>query len=270
MYKKIIKDILIIAFVLLVIMIILFPLYMLILLAFMSNSAVTNKNYFLYFKEFEFRNFSFFGDKLFWNAILISLESSLALIIIRLVTYSLFVIGLSKLRKKITKTVWIIVLFFSFIPEFTIYFSLDKLLNDLHLANSLTPLSLVTNSIFSYFFMYNLSIHFEKSKKKYHKVALVDNLTVWQKMYLIYWKEMKEIYLLLIVFSFVSVWNDFLWPNYLLSGTQTNTVGIWFRQIGASPAGGYFQNIQSAGALIVVALPLIVYFIFSKKIVKSI
>ncbi|VEU75053.1 Uncharacterised protein [Mycoplasmopsis citelli] len=270
MYKKIIKDISIIALVLLLIFIILFPLYILIVTSLMSTSATTNKEYSLFFKELEFQNFSFFKDTMFWNAILISLESSLVLIFARLIIYSLFAIGLSKLSKKITKFIWIIILVFSFIPEFTIYFSLNKLLNDLHLTNSLTPISLVTNGIFSYFFMYNLSIHFEKSKQKYHKASLIDNLNIWQKMYLVYWKEMKEIYLLLIVFSFVSVWNDFLWPNYLLSGTDTKTVGIWFRQIGPTPAGGYFINIQSAGALVVVALPLIVYFIFSSKIVKSI
>ncbi|TDV24503.1 glycerol ABC transporter membrane protein [Mycoplasmopsis mustelae] len=270
MYKKFLKDVLKIFLILLLVFLILFPIYILIVTAFLSNSSVTNHNFALYFKEWNYQNFNFFANAEFWNAILISFESAFILMLIRLLTYTLFAIGLSRFPNKFKKIIWIIVLIFSFTPEFAIYLSLNKLLNDLLLANTLTPLSLITNSIFSYFFMYNLFIHYEKAKQKYQKLIVVDNLSIWQKIYLVYWKEMKEFYLLLIIFSFVSVWNDFLWPNYLLSSTSKKTVGIWFRQIGPIPTGGYFINIQSAGALVVIALPLLIYFIFSRKIVKSI
>ncbi|WP_435129752.1 ABC transporter permease subunit [Mycoplasma sp. 6243] len=270
MYKKAFKEALIIILIVILIIIILFPIYILIVSALMPTDDVVNKRFTIRLRKFDFSNFNFFSDIRFWKAVGLSLSSSLMLLSIRLITYTLFVIGISKLGKRSKKVILLIILILSFIPEFAIYLSLNKVLNKLNITNSLTPLSLVTNGFFSYFFMYNLLIHFEKSKQKYYKAMKIDNLTLWQKIYLIYWKEMKETYILLIIFSFVSVWNDYLWPNYILSGTNDATVGIWFRQIGQVPAGGSLLNIQSAGALVVIAIPLTVYFIFSKKIVRSV
>ncbi|WBP84281.1 ABC transporter permease subunit [Mycoplasmopsis edwardii] len=269
MYRKIYKDIIIILLLMMITLALLFPIYILILVAFKSTNSVVLKEYNLYFNEFEFSNFVFLKDKSFWNALLISFASALLLILIRLAFYSSFIIGINKLGERVQKLMLLIILIFSFMPEFSIYLSLRELLGKMKLLNSLTPLSLVTNSLFSYFFIYNLLLSYKKTEQKYDKLIKNDNLKWWERFYFVYWKELKNMYFLLIIFSFISIWNDYLWPNFLLSNTEYKTVGIWFRQIGATPSGGHFINIQAAGSLIALVVPVGLYFAFSSKIVSA-
>ncbi|MGZ9413539.1 ABC transporter permease subunit [Mycoplasma sp. 480] len=268
MIKKITKEIIKILILLFILLLILFPLYILLITSLKSNYSTSNNNYSLILKEFEWSNFNFFKNSIFWKAVFLSMSSSLLLICLRVVFYTLFIVGLSKINQKIKKAILLFIMFFSFIPEFSIYLSLREILSNFHIINNLSVFSIVSNSIFSYFFIYNLLINFEKTKNQYWKVIKLDNLNIFQKIYLVYWKEMRNYYILLIIFSFISSWNDYLWPNFLLSSTDSKTVGIWFRQIGETPSGGYFLNIQAAGSLVVILLPLGIYFTFSQKIIK--
>ncbi len=78
--------------------------------------------------------------------------------------------------------------------------------------------------------------------------------------------RLKLGYMLLIVFYiYFGVNNELLrWPQFLFSTNYTN-ISIWYLTLGQDRQASLL-NVQAAGAFISIVIPLIIYFIFSKKI----
>ncbi|MBY7704196.1 hypothetical protein JIY74_28535 [Vibrio harveyi] len=94
-------------------------------------------------------------------------------------------------------------LIISLIPEFSIYLSLKTVLIKTGMRDLM--FSYVTNSLFSFFnftYMFNIAKTVYENK---HKVMKNDNLKLYEKLFYVCLPKMKLGYLLLVVFSFISV-----------------------------------------------------------------
>lgn len=262
MWLKLSKEIAKYLIICLLCIMVLFPLYYLLLYALMSDRSILDNKIFLLIKEWNWSNFSNLFAKPFFIALAYTLVFSTILILLRIITYSLAIAGLLKMKEIYQKIFQYFFLMISLIPEFSIYLSLKFVLLKLDLVA--TVFAFVTNSIFSFFtftYIFNIAKHTSAEKEK---IMLNDNLKWFDKLIYVYLPKLKLAYFLLIIFSFVSVWNDYLWPLYILTEDYSNLT-IWYLNLGHEP-GFVKYNIQAAGALISVLIPLIIYFAFSKKI----
>ncbi|AIA29227.1 glycerol ABC transporter permease [Mycoplasmopsis californica] len=247
------------------VIVILFPLYYLLLYSLLPTHSFHEAKYGLVIQEWNWANFFGLFNSEFWIAVGYTFVFVGILICLRVITYSLAIAGLLKMPPTLQKIFLYFFLIISLIPEFSIYLSLQVVLNYLNIASSL--FAVVTNAIFSFFsftYVFNIAKHTATQKAK---LILNDNLKWHQKIVFVYLPKLKLAYFLLIIFTFISVWNDYLWPSFLLRSTPKTNITIWYLNLGIT-SGGILLNIQAAGATISVIIPLTIYAIFSRKINK--
>lgn len=264
MIIKIIKELIKYLLIGALVVIILFPLYYLLLQSLVSTSSLVSNKSFIFIKEWEWSNFRDAFKSNIFPAIYQTLLFATILISFRLLVYSLAIAGLLKMNQRYQKIFLYFFLIISLIPEFSIYLSLKTVLIKTGMRDLM--FSYVTNSLFSFFnftYMFNIAKTVYENK---HKVMKNDNLKLYEKLFYVCLPKMKLGYLLLVVFSFISVWNDYLWPRFLLSDTYTN-ISIWYLELGSSVEGN-FINLKAAGAVIALTIPLSIYAIFSRKIIR--
>ncbi|WP_029608638.1 ABC transporter permease subunit [Mycoplasma simbae] len=264
-YKLIGKEILRYVSIGLLIILILFPLYYLLLNSLLSTGSVHEGRTYLVIKEWNWSNFGGLATPEFWSAVGYTFLFATIMILLRIFTYSLAVAGLLKMKPVFQKVFLYFFLIISLIPEFSIYLSLQVVLNNLEIKN--TIFAAITNAIFSFFtftYVFNLA---KSTADQKSKLMINDNLKWHQKIRYVYFPKLKLAYFLLVIFTFIAVWNDYLWPLFLLRGTSMTNITIWYLTLGVTSAGA-LTNIQSAGAVISVLIPLTIYWIFAKKINK--
>ncbi|UBX97354.1 glycerol transporter subunit C [Mycoplasmopsis synoviae] len=268
MLKKISKEFLKINFIILLCIIILFPLYYLLVLAFTKSSDIDTGFINFWFNNTSSEAFKMVLNNNFIKALAVTFASIFTLIIIRILIYSLAIAGMLKINnKKINSILIYFFIFISFVPEYVLYFQNKLNLNNWNLSSA-RAFSLITNSIFSFFiFTYSFKIAYKTFQEK-NKIIMVDNLKWYEKIFYVYFSELKLSYLLLIIFTTTSVWNDFLWPRFLLNNTNTLTISIWF----SFPKTQFapLANVFAAGSVIAISIPLGIYLVFSKFINKTI
>ncbi|EIN15040.1 Glycerol ABC transporter, permease component [Mycoplasmopsis agalactiae 14628] len=266
--KKIIFGIIKFALIGLLCIALLFPLYYLLLHSLVSAKTITDNKASLTIQEWNWSNYAEAYKKDFWVAFGYTLLFAFILMSLRILTYSMAVAGLLKMNSKFQKIFQNFFLVISLIPEFSIYLSLKTFLINLKLYG--TAFSFVSNSIFSFFtftYVWNLakSVHNEK-----YKIMLNDNLKWNQKITYVYLPRLKLAYFLLIIFAFITAWNDYLWPTFVLPTTNNakgfTNITIWFLNLGREASEFENTAIQAAGAVISVLIPLTIYAAFSKKI----
>ncbi|QVK01603.1 carbohydrate ABC transporter permease [Mycoplasma mycoides subsp. capri] len=262
--KIIIKEIIKYLLIALLCLLLLFPLYYLLLQALLSNLSILDNKTYLVIKEWNWSNFLKAFQSNFLKAFGWTILFSAILISIRIIVYSLAIIGLLKMKPVYQKVFLYFFIIISLIPEFSIFLSLKTVLLQIHLEE--TPIAFISNAIFSFFnftYIFNLAKSIETEKSK---VMLNDNLKWHDKLFYVYLPKMKLGYFLLIIFSFISVWNDYLWPQFLISNAdQFTNITIWYQTLGREQEASLI-NVQAAGAMISVLVPLIIYMSFSKKI----
>ncbi|QJR44133.1 glycerol transporter subunit C [Mycoplasma miroungirhinis] len=263
--KEIIKVLILIIFAI----IILFPLYYLLLIALKNDIDIDNNVITISIKKPTLSSFQNVWNKELLKAFGITVSAIFSLLILRIVVYSLAIAGLIKLKKKsIQNFIIYFLIAISVIPEFVLYSALKYNLNTWNLTNKYW-LSLITNGIFSFFiFSYTFKVALNVSQTK-GRLALNDNLKWYEKIFYVYFSDLKLSYLLLIIFTTIQVWNDFLWPLYLFRGSSDKNISQWF--LFPVPKGytNIHNNIIAAGSFIASVIPLSIYLVFSKWVNKS-
>lgn len=250
-----------------VLVLFLFPLYYLIVSASLPTAKQDNPDASLKISGYFFQNFKQSIDKNFWNGFGNSLGTIILVNFFRLTLYTLGIFGIwwaSKKAKIIFLSIFVIV---SMIPEVTTYIGLAKLLNANNIVDKSPIFSLVINQIFSFFSFYFLYKSIETVSQDKLQLAKIDNLPTFSRFKLIFFPQLKMGYYLIIIFSSIQAWNDYLWPHFIFAFRDQATISIWFSYTGQNPQGT-FQNIQAAGSLFAVLVPLTIYLIFSPFINK--
>ncbi|CAT05016.1 Uncharacterised protein [Mesomycoplasma conjunctivae] len=248
--------------------IILFPLYYLVVNASLPNSQADNPNLILLPNKYLFENFKNSINSDFYKGLVTSILAILMTNFFRIILYTLGVFGIWFASKKFKKAYLVIFVIISMIPEITTYSSLARILNANFTITKAPIFSLISNQFFSFFNFYYLykSINLVSIEKI--RLAKIDNLSVFATFQLVFLPKLKMSYYLIIIFSSIQVWNDFLWPIYIFSFRDNQTISTWFHFAGGTEFG-FLQNVQAAGALFAIIVPLFVYILFSPLINKT-
>ncbi|WP_033161265.1 ABC transporter permease family protein [[Mycoplasma] collis] len=270
MIKKIFKNLIISLLLFFLVLILLFPIYYLLIFSFLTKEEFLNNKIPLFKFNPNLSNYYEIFDGNFKNAFLLTILTALVMIIFRSIVSIAATVVLINLNFKLKQIFLFLILLISVIPEFSLYLGLKNTLLKLNLINSnFFPISLTTNSIFSYFLLKYLFKTADKVKSEKYKLMINDNLSWYDKFRLVYFNELKMAYFLIIIFSVINVWNDFLWPNFLLRGFKEQNITLWFKNLGQTSLGNTFINIQAAGAFFSLSIPYAFYLIFSNFINKQ-
>lgn len=251
-----------------ILVLVLFPLYYLIVSASLPIAKQDNPDASLKISSYFFQNFKQSINENFWNGLGNSLGTIVLVNFFRLTLYTLGIFGIWWASKKVKIIFLSIFILVSMIPEVTTYIGIAKLLNTNNIVNKSPIFSLVVNQFFSFFSFYYLYKSIKAISQDKLQLAKIDNLPTMAKFRLIFFPQLKMGYYLIIIFSSIQAWNDYLWPNFIFSFTKHDTISTWFSNTAGQNSLGTFQNIQASGALFAVLVPLTIYLIFSPFINK--
>lgn len=255
--------------IILVLILILFPVYYLIIISFMSNDFVLTDNPSFVSDGFNIENYLGIFDYKFWNAVLLTFNNIVIVLIIKLFILFFGAYGLFLLNEKLKIIFFSFFLFISIIPEASIYFNLLRLRNEIFIMNQSVVFTLSVTSFFSFFSLTYFYNTFQQISQKEKNIIYIDKLNWYEKFIYGYFPKLKLPFLLTIIFTTIEVWNSFLWPSIILSGRTDQNINIWYSDLGHLEGGGQLLNIVSAGAVVSLVIPLGIYLIFSKFINRS-
>lgn len=269
MFKRTLFSFVKYSIVIFVLLLILFPLYYLITLSLTSSSEALKDNIRFVPDGFNYKNYDILNSD-FWSSLTYSFLFVITALTIRLVSLFLGGYGLYLTTRKIKTLFFSIFLFFSIVPEISIYLGIKGVLNDLNISDIVFSLS--ASSFFSFFSLSYFHNSFNQVSQKEKDIIKIDNLNKLEVFYYVYLPKLKMPIFLTVIFTTISTWNSFLWPSYILSGKTINGVGfdtisLWFLRVGDIPHGmGRHENLVAAGSVISIIIPLGIYLIFSKLI----
>ncbi|QSF13886.1 carbohydrate ABC transporter permease [Mycoplasma sp. Mirounga ES2805-ORL] len=113
---------------------------------------------------------------------------------------------------------------------------------------------------------------FEAIPKRMKEVAMVDRAVGMKYFFKIAVPMVTPTTLTVVILTTIASWNSYLWPA-LVAGTDYQIMSVWLFGVGRIEIGGeekILQSIKMAGAILVVAPMFIFYFLFRKRIMRSI
>ncbi|WP_194251576.1 carbohydrate ABC transporter permease [Nocardia terpenica] len=132
-----------------------------------------------------------------------------------------------------------------------------------------TPWAMIVPGLFgSAFGTYLMRQFFRTLPAELEEAAILDGCTTWQ----VYWRVLlphaRPAVLVLAVLTWITVWNDFLWPLIMIQRNEIATVTLGLVRL----QGQYHTDwpILMAAAMIVLAPMLVVYAVAQKAFVRGI
>ncbi|WP_036499198.1 ABC transporter permease subunit [[Mycoplasma] testudinis] len=274
MIKRIVLELLKYILTIVILILTLFPLYYLIVVS-LTSTEFLSRGVVSFVPDSINNNYQTIIGPELNSALALTASVLVSLIVIRLVVYTLAGFGLNKVGKITRKIVFGLFLFVSIVPEITIYIALRVLLFQINATTTSLIFSLASNSIFSFFIMIYVYKSIQSVSASKSRIMKIDKLRWYQQFVYVYLPVLKMPFFLLVVFTAIQSWNDYLWPNFLLSGTALENITIWFLRQGSGAEGGTsglasLQNLQAAGSFISLIIPLGIYLIFSYWINRGI
>ena len=131
------------------------------------------------------------------------------------------------------------------------------------------PLSMIVPGLFgSAFGTYLMRQFFRTLPAELEEAAILDGCSIWQTYWRVLLPHTKPAVLVLAVLTWVTVWNDFLWPLIMLQRTSIATLNlglVWMQ-------GEYTAHwpVFMAASLLMLAPMLLVYAVANKAFVRGI
>ncbi len=200
--------------------------------------------------------------KYFRNSLIITISSVIGIILL----CSLAGYGFARYKFKSSRLIFIIFMSSMVVSAPSIMIAQYKLIQTIHLLNTYVGI------IFIYFSWTTLGIMltriaFQEIPQELIDAAYLDGCNEFRIYWMICLPIIKPSIATVIVFYFIWIWNDFIWPLIILQNPEylTMTVGLLGFQ------GKYLSNwpIITAGISISVVPVLILYLIFQKFFVRG-
>lgn len=198
------------------------------------------------------------------NSVIVSGLTTLGVLVLS----SLAGYGFARLDFPGRDKLFLFVLFGLAIPEQAVIITRHQLFSALHLHNSFP--GLILPGLAAPFGVFLMTQYFRAIPKELDEAALLDNASKFK----VFWQVLLPLTVpaqaTLGIFTFLSSWNDYWWP--LISATRadmfTLTVGLASSQINFAQTSGLGYLMTQA---VFASVPiLIVYIIFQKYIVKAV
>lgn len=217
--------------------------------------------------KFSFENFieirAYFPLELFlFNSLFVSISTTA----LQLVVCSMAAFILAKFKFRFRETTFILFLVTMMIPFQVRLTPIYLLFTRLGLDDSY--FGLILPGIFSAFATFLLRQHMAVIPDAYLESAYMDGASYFKVFIKIILPLSKVALATLCIFSFMNVWNDFLWPLIITSSTELATLPL-----GLSKLSGRWTtewNILMAGNIVSIVPIMAVYIFAQKHIVKGI
>jgi multiple sugar transport system permease protein len=267
--SKMLRNIGILAALIVLGLIMLVPLIWTVMLSLKSNGDLLRSTANAFHAPYTGENYSAIlknSQVLHWlmNSVIVSGLTTLGVLILS----SLAGYGFARLDFPGRDKLFLFVLFGLAIPEQAVIITRHQLFSTLHLHNSFP--GLILPGLAAPFGVFLMTQYFRAIPKELDEAAMLDNASKFR----IFWKVLLPLTIpaqaTLGIFTFLSSWNDYWWP--LISATRadmfTLTVGLASSQINFAQTSGLGDLMTQA---VFASVPiLIVYIIFQKYIVKAV
>ncbi|CAM3437105.1 carbohydrate ABC transporter permease [Streptomyces albus] len=190
-----------------------------------------------------------------WDYALNSLTVAVASVLTNLVGASLAGYALARLRFKGRGAALTVFIMAMLVPLESIIIAQFTLARALHVNNTL--LGVVLPGAVGALNVLLMRNAFSGLPYEVEEAALVDGANVWQRFVRIALPSVKGTLAVVAIFSFMTAWDDFLWPLIVLSDPANFTLTVGLNYLHGTFADN--QRLVAAGTIIAV-LPLIVMF----------
>lgn len=196
-----------------------------------------------------------------WN----SAKIALLTVVVQLIITSLAGYGYEMFRNKITEKIFLIVLLTMMVPFAALMIPLFRMFAQLGLVNRHIAVILPTLAwpLMIFFFRQNAKTF----PKELREAARVDGLNEIQIFTRIFMPTMKSTYAAAAILSFMTAWNNFLWPLIILQSDEQMTIILKI----SSMSSAYYPEFGAIMVAIVIAtLPtLLIFFLLQKHFVAG-
>lgn len=270
--KKIAKKIILSFIAILIASMIIFPVVWILPAAFKTKKELFQIPNTIFPKKFTINNFvKVFQIEVNGSTFIKSILSTMLVALLSTFS-SLFVnmiagYALARINFKMRKWVWIFLLFPMFIPGITIMLTSIRVVNILHMNDTIFALFVpgMANSYQMFFFrQFYLGI-----PRDLEEAALIDGASRRQVFFRIFTPMSTTPMIIIGVGTFMGAWNSFIWPTLTVSENK-NLVQVMqiIRMLHSQYSGDY--GIVIAATLMSLVVPLTIFAIFNKKIVEGI
>lgn len=269
MYKFNQKVLSIIGFVFkaVLILVFVFPFFWMISVALQTEAEISSSSLTLFPAVPQFKNFLDAWQK---GPFLLYLKNSLTIIVSVIVLQMVIMVpaayAFAKYEFKGRKLMFGLVLIAFMTPGQITFLPIYQMMSDWGAMNTLLPqiIPFMTNA----FGIFLLRQYFMQVPDELIEAAKLDNAGALKIVYKLMLPMAKPAMSTIVLFSFVSHWNDYFWPLVMTQTTEVRPLTIGIAML-KNTEGVTNWNIIMAGNLILVFPILIVYVLCSKSIIKS-
>ncbi|MCD1147880.1 carbohydrate ABC transporter permease [Peptoniphilus sp. KCTC 25270] len=161
---------------------------------------------------------------------------------------------------------WAITLMCLMIPGQLIFLPNYILFSKMGLLNTIWPL--VFPFATSSFGIFMLRQTFKQVPKELLEAARIDNASEWMIVKKIFVPIAKPTVITVMLFTFISRWNDYFWPLVMTTLENARTLPVGIALLKATD-GGIPWNVVMASNVILVLPILVAYFIAQNKIIRA-
>ena len=247
--------------------IMLLPFLWMVCVSFMNNSQIFSQELTFIPKPFTFINYGEVANSIplsryFINSLFVATVTTILNVIISVCAGFAF----ARLNYKHKDKLFLLILITMLIPPQVNIVPLFFLIRELHLIN--TYWALILPGIISGFSIFLMRQYFLSLPKELELAAKIDGSSIYQIFTHIFLPLSIPAIITIAIFSFISVWNSFMWPLIV-----TNKSSLFTLPVGLAIFKGSFREIIDWGELMacscVSVLPVIILFIIGKKYLIS-
>ena len=245
------------------------PLIWVFMLSFKPNAFLMAHTDVLFSPPFTLKNYAdIFGTSAVFGWIVNSVIVSLGTTFLTLLLASLAGYGFARTEFRGKRIIFALVLAGLAVPEQAIVIPLHRMFADLDIHNTYS--ALILQRLATPFGVFLMTQYFKAIPKDIEEAALLDNTPRWKIFLCVVLPLSIPAQATLGIFTFLTAWNDYLWP--LISASRpdmyTLTLGLAATQTNFAQAGGIGFLMSQA---VFAGLPIfIVYLFFQKHIVSAV
>ncbi|OCS84703.1 carbohydrate ABC transporter permease [Caryophanon tenue] len=120
----------------------------------------------------------------------------------------------------------------------------------------------------SAFGIFMLRQSFKQIPEEIIESARLDNASEWKIIRTIFIPVAKPTIITVLLFTFISRWNDYFWPLVMTTAEDARTLPMGVALLRTTDAGVPWNEVMAANVILVIPI-LIVYFIAQDKIIKA-
>ncbi|MCK9191635.1 MAG: carbohydrate ABC transporter permease [Sphaerochaetaceae bacterium] len=206
-----------------------------------------------------------FGNANMSTALMNSLKIALFTVILTLLITSMAAYGFQMYKTKRKEKLYSFFLLTMMVPFASLMIPLFKLIATLHLINSVWAIILVSSaSVFMVFFFRQSFVNYPSDVLE---AARVDGANEVMTFFRIFVPSMKSTYAAAAIYTFMTSWNNYLWPLIVLQTNEKQTTTLLISSLSSAYTPDY--GVIMSGISIATLPVIIIFFAFQRQFVEG-